>query len=282
MKTPYIYIGSKGYWNTIGVAPTSHVAALATMSIATAGMLPAEDAKDSGILTTAQGYRVLVRCGSAAVDTRGTDYTNDFVTGELFSSATAWGADLNQDDSQVGQVTHLTDMDAYIAGDANGIITIGSNSATAGAVGADATNGITMHADDTVVVEQYKRHDSVGNGATAGNLSSAYAYPMSGFLGANPVAYGKTHYDGTVLDQTDLHFLSTLGTGATHRISVIHTAGKYPELVKTMEAIANCGIYNRAITFFDLDINGVETFAGGPSLSGNNDLGIVGIWRTTA
>ena len=49
-----------------------------------------------------------------------------------------------------------------------------------------------------------------------------------------------------------------------------------------MEAIANCGIYDRAITFYDLDINGTETFAGGPSLSGKNDLGIYGIWRTTA
>ena len=283
MKTPYIYIGSKGYWNTPGVAPTSHVAAAATMSIASAGMLPAEDAKDSAVATSAQGYRVLVRCGAAATDTRGTDYTTDFVNGKLFAGGTAagWGADLNVDDSQVGQVTHLTDADAYIAGDANGIITIGSNSATAGTVGADATNGITMTTDDTIVVEQYKRHDTVGNGAAAGELSSGYAYPMTGFLGANPVAYGKTHYDGTVLDRTDLHFLSTDGTGTNDIIAVIHTAGKYPDLVKTMEAIANCGVYNRAITFYDLDINGREYFAGGPSLSSQNDLGIVGIWRTT-
>ena len=49
-----------------------------------------------------------------------------------------------------------------------------------------------------------------------------------------------------------------------------------------MTALNNCGIYDRAITFYDLDINGAETFIGGPSLSGNNDLGIVGCWRTTA
>ena len=35
-------------------------------------------------------------------------------------------------------------------------------------------------------------------------------------------------------------------------------------------------------TKVDLDINGAEYFAGGPSLSSQNDLGIVGIWRTTA
>ena len=49
-----------------------------------------------------------------------------------------------------------------------------------------------------------------------------------------------------------------------------------------MEAIQNCGVYHKAITFYDLDINGIETFAGGPTLSGANDLGIVGCWRTTA
>ena len=56
MKTPYIYFGTKGYFNTAGVAPTTHVAAAATMSIDNAGILPAEDAKDSGTATTALGY----------------------------------------------------------------------------------------------------------------------------------------------------------------------------------------------------------------------------------
>ena len=278
MKTPYIYFGTKGYWNTPGVAPTSNVAAMATFAIASAGLLTA--VKADSVATTALGYRVIHKAGDAVDDTRGTDYTNDFVTGELFSSATAWGADKNADDKQVGQVTELTSTTAYLSGAANGVITVGDN-VSSGTIGTTAS-GILMTTNDTVVIEQTTRHDTAGNGAAAGELSSGYAYPMTGFLGANPVAYGKTHYDGTVLDRTDLHFLSTDGTGTNDIIAVIHTAGKYPDLVKTMEAIANCGVYNRAITFYDLDINGREYFAGGPSLSGNNDLGIVGIWRTTA
>ena len=282
MKTPYIYFGTKGYWNTPGVAPTSNVAALATFSIADAGLLTAS--KANTVVPATLGYRVLHYAGDAVDDTRGTDYTTDFVTGVAFDAGTAggWGANKNQDDKQVGQVTNLSDAAAFISGSANGVITIGDNTATGGTVGSDATNGMTMTTNDTVVVEQFKRNDAPGNGASAGELSSCYAYPMHAFKGANPVAYGKTHYDGTALDQTDLHFLSTDGTGTDDIIRVIHTAGKYPDLVKTMEAIANCGIYHRAITFYDLDINGVETFAGGPSLSGANDLGIVGIWRTTA
>jgi len=278
MKTPYIYFGTKGYFNTPGVAPTTGEADLATMTIANSGLLPAS--KATSVDPTTLGYRVVHRAVDAVDDKRGTDYTTDFVTGELFASATAWDADKNADDIQANQVTNLTSAAAYTSGSANGVITVGDNTAT-GSVGSVAA-GITMTANDIVVVEQFKRNDAPGNGATAGELSSCYAYPMTSFLGANPVAYAKTHYDGVALDQTDLHFLKSDGSGTTDIIRIIHTANKYPDLVKTMEAIANCGIYNRAITFYDLDINGVETFAGGPSLSGNNDLGIVGCWRTTA
>ena len=106
-------------------------------------------------------------------------------------------------------------------------------------------------------------------------------YPMSNFLSADPITYAGEHYDGTALDQTDLKFIKSDGTGGVDVIRLVHTAGKYPDIVKTMTALNNCGIYHKAITFYDLDVNGVETFIGGPSLSGQNDLGIVGCWRTT-
>ena len=278
MKTTYIYFGTKGYFNTPGVAPTSNVAALAAASIATAGLLPASKANTVDPATL--GYRVVHRAVDAADDARGTDYTNDFVTGIAFDAVGVFAADKNKDDIQAGQVTNLTSASAFLSGSANGVITVGDNVA-AGTAGTVAT-GITMTTNDIVVIEQFARNDAPGNGASAGELSSAYAYPMYAFKGANPVAYDKTHYDGTALDQTDLHFLSTDGTGTDDIIRLYHTAGKYPDIVRTMEAIANCGVYDRAITFYDLDINGVETFAGGPSLSGNNDLGIVGCFRTTA
>ena len=278
MKTPYLYFGRKGYYAQAGVAPTSNVAALTAITNANGGMLPI--VKANSVDPATLGYRVLVVGGDQVDDVRGTDYTNDFVTGALFNDPA--DSNINQDDKFIGSVTNLSSASAFISGSADGQITIGDNTATGGSVGSDAATGFVMTTNDTVVIEQFKRNDAPGNGASAGELSSCYAYPMSAFKGANPVAYGKTHYDGVALDQTDLHFLSTDGTGTDDIIRVIHTAGKYPDLVKTMEALANCGIYNRAITFYDLDINGVETFAGGPSLSGNNDLGIVGIWRTTA
>ena len=276
MRPPYIYFGSKGYFNTPGVAPGSGVAAITTTTIANSGLLP--DAKANSVDPTTLGYRVVHVAGDAVVDSRGTDYTTDFVTKELFSSSTAWGADLNADDKQVGQVTNLTSAAAYIAGDSDGVITIGDNTAT-GAVGSVAA-GITMTTNDTVIVEQFTRNIYVGNGSSATHMSTGVAFPMHNFLGANPIAYAKTHYDGTALDRTDLHFLQDTGEGLDSIITLIHTAGKYPDIVRTMEAIMNCNVYDRAITFYDLDFNGKEYFAGGPSLSGNNDLGIVGCWKT--
>jgi hypothetical protein len=274
MRTPYIFFGQKGYFNTPGVAPTSGVAAITTTTIANSGLLT--DEKANSVDPTTLGYRVVHVAGDQVDDARGTDYTTDFVTGALFN--VDGDSDHNQDDKFVGDVTNLTSAAAYISGNSNGVITIGDNTAT-GAVGSVAA-GITMTTNDTVIVEQFTRNIFVGNGVTNTHVSTNVAFPMHGFLGANPIAYGKTHYDGTVLDQTDLHFLQDTGQGDDSIITLIHKAGAYTDIVKTLEAIANCNVYNRAVTFFDLDYQGREYYAGGPSLSGNNDLGIIGCWKT--
>jgi len=277
MKTTYVYFGTKGYYTQDGVAPTSNVAAMTAVTIDNSGLLL--KVKANTVATNTLDYRVLVKGGDQVDDVRGTAYTNDFVTGALFN--VDGDSDINQDDKFVGQVTELTGTSAYIVGSGDEILTIGDN-VSSGTAGTTAT-GFLMTADDEVYIEQTRSGITVGNGPEGiSGLSGAYAYPMTNFLGANPVAYGKIHYDGTVLDQTDLHFVNNDGTGTDDVIRLIHTAGKYPDIVKTFEAINNCGIYDRALTFYDLDQSGNETFLGGPTLSGANDLGIVGCWRTVA
>ena len=270
MKTPYIYFGTKGYYYESDATADQYLAgdSATSLTLAVAGMVPVDHtAGTANTSTSTAAYRILVKSdGTEASAEAGSAYTSFFypIDGSITFVATK---------PQAGGVIELN------AG-AWGVASSGQ--VTFIAYSADGTNGYDIQADDKVFVEQIARHDSTGNGASATNLSSAHAYPMTAFLGANPVAYAGEYWDGTALDQTDLHFLSTDGTGTDDIIRVIHTAGKYPDLVKTMEAIANCGIYNRAVTFYDLDINGAETFAGGPTLSGQNDLGIVGCWRTTA
>ena len=273
MKTTYVYFGAKGYYQQAGVAPTSNVAALTATTIANSGLLL--KTKANTVATNTLDYRVIVRGGDQVDDVRGTDYTTDFVTGELFNDPST--GDKNQDDKFIGSVTELTGTSAYIV-DGSQVLTIGNN-VSAGTAGTTAT-GFTMTTADKVFIEQTKSGFTVGNGATGiDGISGAYVYPMTNFLGANPVAYAGSHWDGTALDQTDLHFVNHDGTGTDDIIRVIHKHGKFVDVCKTFEAINNCGIYHKAVTFYDLDINGVETFLGGPSLSGDNDLGIVGLWR---
>lgn len=265
MKTPYIYFGTKGYYYESDATGDQEVGgdSATSLSLATAGLLPADHANTaSDNSTSLDAYRIVIKAAASTTGDRANDNTTDFLTGAAFTEAANPAA---------GDVTALRRQDYDVANTSQVTIITAS-----GAVGYDIQN------NDKLWLEQVARHDAAGNGATAGQLSSCYAYPMNGFKGANPVAYAGEHYDGTALDQTDLYFVATDGTSSEDIIRIIHTAGKYPDIVKTMEAIANCGVYNRAITFYDLDINGVETFAGGPSLSGQNDLGIYGCWRTTA
>jgi hypothetical protein len=265
MKTPYIYFGTKGYYYESDSSGDQEVGgdSATSLTLAGAGLLPVDHANGASDDTTSlDAYRIVIKAAASTTGDRANDNTTDFLTGAAFAAAANPAA---------GDVTVLRRQDYDVANTSQVTIITAS-----GAVGYDIQN------NDKLWLEQVARHDAAGNGPSASNLSSAHAYPMYAFKGANPVAFAGEHYDGTALDQTDLHFLSTDGTGTDDIIRIIHTAGKYPDLVKTMEAIANCGIYNRAITFYDLDINGVETFAGGPSLSSQNDLGIKGCWRTTA
>jgi hypothetical protein len=265
MKTTYIYFGQKGYYYESDASGDQEVGgdSATSLTLAGAGMLPIDHANGaSDDSTSLDAYRIVIKAATGTSGDRANDNLNDFLTGAPFAAAA---------DPAAGDVTVLRRQDYDVANTSQVTIITAS-----GAVGYDIQN------NDKLWLEQVARHDAAGNGPSASNLSSAFAYPMTSFLGADPVAYAGEHYDGTALDQTDLHFLKTDGTGTNDIIRIIHTAGKYPDLVKTMEAIANCGVYNRAITFYDLDINGIETFAGGPSLSNKNDLGIKGCWRTTA
>ena len=262
MKTTNVYFGQKGYYNESDSSGDQEVGgdSATSLTLAGAGLLPVDHANTaSDDSTSLDAYRIVIKAAAGTTGDRANDNLNDFLTGAAFAAAANPAA---------GDVTVLRRKDYDVANTSQVTIITAS-----GAVGYDIQN------NDKLWLEQVAAHDSAGNGY--GGAGGAFAYPMSRFLGANPVAYAGEHYDGTALDQTDLYFEKRGGTGGADIIRLIHTAGKYPEIVKTMIALENSGVYDRAITFYDLDINGKETFCGGPSLSNQNDLGIKGCWRTT-
>tara|TARA_Y100000004_G_C8869668_1_gene392689 strand:+ start:117 stop:965 length:849 start_codon:yes stop_codon:yes gene_type:complete len=257
MKTPYLYFGRKGYYAQAGVAPSTGVAALTAITNANGGMLPI--VKANSVDPTTLGYRVVHKAVDAVDDKRGTDYTTDFVTGELFASTTAWDAAKNADDIQAGQVTNLTSASAFIVGSGDQVVTIGDNTATGGAGG--VASGITMTTNDTVWVEEFQFNAAV---LPINTVGADLCVPASSFLGAEPLAYtagtgvnaGK-HYDGTDLDKTRLYFKSACGVDdGADTVDFIHTAGKYKDLLEAINEIANSTIYERAIKVHHLNSSG--------------------------
>ena len=254
MKTPYLYFGRKGYYVQAGVAPTSIVAALTAITNANGGMLPI--VKANTVVPDTYGYRVLHRAVDAVDDKRGTLYTNDFVTGELFSSATAWDADKNQDDIQAGQVTHLSDAAAFIVGSGDQVITIGDNTATGGSVGSDATNGIIMTANDFVYVEEFEFNAGVLPIAT---LGADLCVPATSLIGIESLAYtagGGVHYDQTAIDKTRLIFKSGDADRTVDTVDLIHTGSKFKEICEAMEDLCNSTVYDEMIKVHYLDADG--------------------------
>jgi len=274
MKTTYVYFGQKGYHYESDSGADQYINgnSATALALADSGLIPIDHtAGTANTSTSTDAYRIIVKSdGTESSAEAGSAYDTFFIDSNGVRNTTD------------GFVATKPQAGAAIELNAGAWGVASSGQITLIAYSADGTNGYDLQDDDKVWVEQVARHDAAGNGPSASQLSSAFAYPMSNFLGANPIATAWEHWDGTALDRTDLHFLKSDGTGGTDIIALIHTAGKFPDIVKTMEALNNCGIYDRAVTFYDLDINGAETFTGGPTLSGANDLGIVGCWRTTA
>tara|TARA_R100001129_G_scaffold157447_1_gene120883 strand:+ start:2125 stop:2967 length:843 start_codon:yes stop_codon:yes gene_type:complete len=252
MKTPYLYFGRKGYYVQNAPSVSSNVMALTAITNANGGMLPI--VKADSVDPTTLGYRVLHRAVDAVDDKRGTDYTTDFVTGELFSSATAWDADKNADDIQAGQVTNLTSASAFIVGSGDQVVTVGNNVA-AGTAGTVAT-GITATTNDFFYVEEVSFNAAVLPIAT---LGADLCVPASSLIGIEPLGYtagGGLHYDQTAVDKTRLIFKSGDADRSVDTVDIIHTGGKFKEVCEAMEDICNSSVYDEAVKVHYLDSTG--------------------------
>lgn len=252
MKTPYLYFGRKGYYVEAAPSVGSNVFALTAITNASGGMLPI--VKADSVDPTTLGYKVLHRAVDAVDDKRGTDYTTDYVTGELFSSATAWDADKNADDIQAGQVTNLTSASAFIVGSGDQVVTVGNNVA-AGTAGTVAT-GITATTNDFFYVEEDSFNAAVLPIAT---LGADLCVPATSLLGIEPLAYtagAGLHYDQTAIDKTRLIFKSGDADRSVDTVDIIHTGSKFKEVCEAMEDVCNSTVYDEMVKVHHLDVNG--------------------------
>jgi len=255
MKTPYLYFGRKGYYVQNAPSVGSNVFALTAITIANGGMLPVQKANTVDPATL--GFRVVHRAVDAADDARGTDYTNDFVTGIAFDDATAFDAAKNADDIQAGQVTNLTSASAFIVGDDDQIVTIGNNVA-AGTAGTVAS-GLTATTNDFFYVEEFEFNAAVLPIAT---LGADLLVPANNLIGIESLAYtagGGVHYDGTALDKTRLIFESGDADRSVDTVDILHTGGKFKDLCEVIGEFVNSTQYDESIKVHFLDADGQNT-----------------------
>lgn len=252
MKQTYVYFGKRGYYQ---VAPGEDETTPALTNPA-AGMVPANQLVDQADGThDIQVFLQTVTDGGSGV--RGTGFGTVDYNGKTIVSA----------DPAVGDVVRIIDT-AFTVN--SGTIMIED------AASDDNANGYTMAANDILHVHQMKASAKCPPFEVR---SGGAAYPMGNFLGAQPVAYDLVNYKGlTALDQTDLYFKSTIGDNTADIVRLIHAAGKYPDICKLMQRLSNCGVYDKAITVYDLDSTGKETFLS-PTFGDDNELGIIGCWH---
>tara|TARA_R110000765_G_scaffold332408_1_gene423111 strand:- start:40 stop:744 length:705 start_codon:yes stop_codon:yes gene_type:complete len=230
-------------------------------------MVPEDQAVDQADLTN--DVRVYVETGTAATGGRGTAYGTVDHNGITMVAA----------NPAIGDVVRIIDTAFTIDG---AVITLED------AASDDTSYGYTIlagGAPDIVHVHQAFATATVDPHETR---SGGAAYPMNNFIGAEPVTYAGDNYNGntgsagsptfTALDQTDLYFKSTIGDNTADVVRLIHKAGEYKNICKLMKRLNNCGIYDRAVTVYDLDSTGKETFLS-PTMGDDNSLGIIGCWH---
>jgi len=270
-KSPYIYFGRKGFLAEVSAADQEVAGGSATSVVATgvaydhatlAGFLPIDHPHDVAGTST-DAYRIIIKAKSdnSSVD-RGTNLVaqKDFVTGAAFV-----GTGGNTGKPLTGETVELLPQSWDVA-NTNQITIVDYAATTAGNYGYDIQN------NDLLWVEQTAAH------ATAlpyGTITTKYCAPMKNFIGADTIAYAHEYWDGTALDRTILSFKSTVGTNTDDTIVLTHTAGKYKDIMKALEEIANSNNYEKAHTFFDLGTDGIVT-------SYDNTLGIVGCFIDSA
>jgi len=253
----YVYFGKRSHFSHLSNGNQNSD----TLSTTNFGIVPANRAYNDGLTEAAVGIEVFIRTLGAAASTRGSAYTNDFVSGAAFTA----GSDATATTSEIGDVTKLVPAGYVID---TGVLQI-RNFAT------DGVNGYLINAADQIVVRELI--GSTNNALTdVPAIQQAGTYNMANFLGADPVdtataAVVGVDVDGTALEKTKLVFKGGDGGATQDQIIITHAANKFKDICAAIESLRNGSHAKMGKGFYvftDL-INGGKTFF-------DNEFGIVG------
>ena len=202
--------------------------------------------------TAGTDLEVTILADGAQSAARGTKYTRDDVTGANFTSAANVAG---------GETTRLASGDLALHA-SNGTL---SFTAQSSADGYDFTVGETA----TVISYLGAGDDNAGVGNATGGKGSAgevSSVASTAFTEADGILVPAANYlgaDSISTTSTRLSFKSLSGTAVDDDVLLIHTAGKFKDVCKMMEAAINAGSAKRGRTLVMTDVfNSIVPFGG--------------------
>ena len=252
MRSQYVYFGKKGYWTEApGVDETTAATTVALTANKGGGMFPGDQAANQANGTNVI-HTFVKQVGDGSDGARGSGYGT---TDEL-------GATIVSANPKDGEVIRVPDLGFIWS----------SQTVQVQNVSADAVYGYDFEADTLVWAIDSKRDATTPPHLAIG---ADICVPMSNYLGADSVAFSASHYDGSALDVVSLKFKAAKGSATDDVVHLICTASKFTEVCQVMEEVANADNYEKAITMFDLDENGVETVYQGFADRGVTIYGVI-------
>ena len=195
---------------------------------------------------------VVVEAKVATADGRGTKYTHNDVTGAAFAG--------DPEDVVVGDFTRMAsaDLDLHAS---NGRLTFTAQS---------GANGYDLKETDEVTVISYygAGDDNLGAGNASGGFGSAQAIAnaaSTAFTGVDGLVVPAANYlgaDSISTTSTRLSFKSLSGTAVDDDILLFHTAGKFKDICRLMEAVINGSAVKRANVVTVTDVFNSTNVAG--------------------
>ena len=180
-------------------------------------------------------------------DGRGTKYTTDASTGATFAGFTG---NTDTHDVATGDVTRLHSAD----------VTLHASNGTLEIAPVSSADGYDLVENDIVTVYSYMGAGDADTKVVPYTSTTTTAVASSAYTEANGIMVPAANYlgaDSISTTTTRLSFKSLTGTAVDDDILLTHTAGKFKDVCRMMEAAINANMQGEPIVITDV-ANGIE------------------------
>jgi len=301
MRNPWLYFQSKGFFQTTSSTEASNLKDFGTPTLAADGLALANITKAGAALDSLPGLDIIVEAFTA--DDDGLPSNAQTESTKQRDLKTKDKLDLTDTTRKKESGANADNARNIAKGDRikvrEDVIKISGGKVEVQNQTDNSTKGITVANDAVLTIIERKKAAAHGTNFAKGTDLLVPAYS---FLGADAVEYRSGNgidpdlepndtssagaqratgrNDAGVIvdrrvDRTDLHFKAQSGNNATDIVTLIHSAGAYPDICKGMEIACNSHEYNKKIVMHTLDFEGNQNLLDYWASKGINILGCV-------